>query len=643
MTSRTMRWRQYPKYEEDSLPALDESLAAAGPIVSTTGFAGEGRLRRVRRLVVADVFAHFLAQTLGQPVSLRDVAVVDGADETVRKQYVPSAAEVLRRLPPSRLAVTGDQLVLSGDDLLHSVLDASAECGWPEAVLAPQRVAIGGSRGALARFSRTDDRGDIEVFTTRPDTIFGATFLAVSPSHPAAQLARPDQWAAFHAECDRMSGDPTAKVGVPLELSVQNPLDPDRTLPVWLGNFVVESYGTGAAGGCPACDQRDLDFARRYGLPVISIVCPPGQDPRTYEVGSESYAGADGTIINSGFLSGLPIPEAINAAIAHLVEVGRGVPTVQFRRRPLVVAEAAGTGVSEFQHAGGSWRYTDAFLTAAALLDSPAAAGWRPHLMHVTEPEAATRHLLDARVLQRALADGTQFTAQEPWDEIVLVGDVVPSPGTTAELPAGEGEAVRIAMLADTPPEREAEWSDKRYASAARFIDGTAKLFSTPGVEGGMDQAGLAAQVGRAAGALENALRRRRTNNAVAAVREIVSATTAAATRTGLDRSAEALAGSLLYPILPELAARALAAAGVSTTAPPTWPAVNEEGGQTELVELMVQINGKKRGSVQVPPGADEDTVIAAVRADASLSSQLGDRTIRKAVVVPNRLVNIVA
>jgi leucyl-tRNA synthetase len=629
--------------EEDFLHAPDQPLPVAHPIVSTTGFAGESQLRRFRRLSVADVFARFVSQTFGQPASLLDVAVMEGADERVRKRFVPGAIEALSRVPQARLVVVGDQLALSGDDLLASVLEAGKERRWPEAILAPQRVAIGGSRGALVRFARTDRCGDIEVFTTRPDTLFGASFVAVSPSHPAAQLAEPAQWAAFRAECDRVSDDPNAKVGVPLGLSVYNPLAPERALPVWLGNFVVETYGTGAAGGCPACDQRDLDFARRYDLPVISIVCPPGMDPTTYQVGSTAYAGSDGTIINSDFLDGLPVAEAIDAAITRLVEVGRGTPTVQFRRRPLVVAEAAEASGGDVHHGGRFWRFAEPFLTAAALVASPAATKWRPHVLHVTEPETATRHLLDARILLRALEDGSGLGTQEPWDKIVLVGDVLDSAGNSAaEIPTRESDAVRLAVLADTPPDREVEWNDKRYTAALKFIDGTRKLFSSPGTDHGIDKAALAAKVAKAAGTLENALHRGRTNNAVAAVREIVGEATEAATQTGLDRSAEAFVASLLYSMLPDLAARGLDAAGLPTAAPPAWPSVTEHGGEAELVELMVQINGKKRGTIQVDRDADEEVVIAAIRATGPLNSYLGEKPIRKAVVVPNRLVNIV-
>lgn len=613
--------------------ALDEFPDA--PVVSTVGSESEGQLRQFRRLSVADTLARFLSQVTGKPSALLDMTAADGADETIRKALVTGATEALGRLSADRITAHGDQLVLTSDDLLAAVLDARP-AGWPEAVLAAQRIAIGGSPGALVCFERTDGGGDIEVFTTRPDTIFGASFLAVSPSHPAAQLADEARWEAFRAECARVGGDPQAKAGIPLGVSVANPFLPDRALPVWLGNFVVDSYGTGAAGGCPACDQRDLDFAWRYGLPVYSIVCPPGEDPDTYQVGSSSYAGRDGTIINSGFLSGMPIAEAIPAAIAYLADHGRAVPTIQYRRRPLVIADAAPDGQGDLPLLGRSWRFTQPFLTAAALV----APGGRPHALHVTVAENATRHLLDARVLSRAL-----HTGAEPWDELVFVGEVAEPSGAPVSALHGEGgDAARLAILSDTPPERDTEWSDKRYTAAVKFLDGAARLFAPGGQEADgsaprVDRAALENTVARAVANLEGSLQRRRTNTAVAAVREIV----AAADGIAPDAPAQAFLASAVYAVLPDLAARGLAAAGQSTAAPPAWPHTSRPDDGADLVELVVQVNGKKRGVVRVARDADAATVVEAVRADASLRAHLGDAPVRKTVVVPNRLVNLLA
>lgn len=613
-----------------------EPSAMALPVVSTAGFEGESGLRRFRRLSVAGVLARHTSQLLGQPAVLMEVAAVR-ADEGAHRTQAAAASTALGRLPQARLAIYGGKLVLKCEDLLEDLLASRTAANWPESVLAAQRVAVGRSRGAFARFARTDGQGDIEVFTTRPDTIFGASFVAVSVSHPAARLASPEQLVTFQAECDRVAGDPNAKVGIPLGLTVHNPFQPERLLPVWLANFVVDAYGTGAAGGCPACDQRDLDFARRYGLDVLSIVCPPGMDPDTYEVGAVAHAG-DGTIINSGFLSGRPVAEAIDAAVERLAETGRGRPAIQYRRSSLTVADPAPDGEGDVHFGDRRWRFTYPFLAAATTVVPPAGAQWRPHVLHVTAPETAARHLLDARVLLRALGSEHGGSYQEPYEEVVLIGDVLGSSQTPeVEGASAVDDAFRLAVLADTPPEREFEWNDGRPAAARKFVEGASRLFTSS--EGRRtDRASLAQDIAKPAVRLEEALRRRRLNTAVAAAREITGLAGARAAVAPLDDPAQELIASLLYSLLPGISR----GAGSSADTVPAWPDDLRDIGATEMIELAVQINGKKRGAVHLTPDAGEEAVLAAIRADRGLRTQLGDKAIRKLIVVPNRLVNIV-
>ena len=618
-----------------------ESGSTAFPTVSTAGFEGESELRRFRRLTVAGVLARHISQQLGQPATLMDVTAA-GADGAVRGESVAAAIVALDRLPAERLTVCGGTLTLEGDDLLELVLAADTVFGWPESVLAAQRVAIGRSQGAFVRFARADGGDDIEVFTTRPDTIFGASFVAVSLSHPVARLAPAHRLAEFQAECDAAADDPNAKIGIPLGIAVRNPFVPERLLPVWLANFVVDTYGTGAAGGCPSCDQRDLDFARRYGLDTPTIVCPPGSDPDTYEVGSLAHSGT-GIIVNSGFLSGLLVDEAIDAAIARLADMGIGRPAVQYRRPSLMVAVESPDDQGDIHYRASHWQLTSAFLTAAALVVPPVGAAWRPHVAHVTEPELATRHLLDARVLLRALSGGQGTSRQEPSEEIVLIGQVSGSAGRSAHSgPAWADDAFRLAVLADTPPDRELEWQDSRYAVAVKFTESVGRLFATAPMEAkAADKAGLASGVAKTAERLADALRRRRLNTAVAAAREIVGEATAQVASVGLDPSAAELMASLLYALLPDLGSKGLVLAGAPAETVPAWPDLGRAAAAS-TVELAVQINGKKRGVVRVAPEADTDAVLAAVHADLALAIQLGGKAVRKVVVVPNRLVNLV-
>lgn len=189
---------------------------------------------------------------------------------------------------------------------------------WPEKVRTMQRNWIGRSEGLRVRFEvagngAPGEARTIEVFTTRPDTLFGMSFLALSPDHPVARMLaadRPDL-SAFIDECHRMGTsvavlETAEKKGFDTGLKVRHPFN-GTEYPVYVANFVLMDYGTGAIFGCPAHDQRDLDFARKYGLSVTPVVLPEGADPASFTVGDEAYTG-DGTLFNSAFLDGLSVP-----------------------------------------------------------------------------------------------------------------------------------------------------------------------------------------------------------------------------------------------------------------------------------------------------------------------------------------------
>src|SRR5712691_11450172 len=214
---------------------------------------------------------------------------------------------------------------------------------WPERVRLMQEHWIGRSEGArvMFRVAGGDDRRDdtVEVFTTRPDTLYGASFLALSPHHPLAQsLAAADpELAEFIAECDRLGTgeaviEAAEKRGYATGLDAVHPLDLARKVPVYVANFVLMEYGTGAIFGCPAHDQRDLDFARKYALPVIPVVLPPGENPARFTVGDTAYV-EDGTLFNSDFMNGLPVAAAKRAVGERLEQSGSGERTVAYRLR----------------------------------------------------------------------------------------------------------------------------------------------------------------------------------------------------------------------------------------------------------------------------------------------------------------------
>ncbi|MFO0348484.1 MAG: leucine--tRNA ligase [Alphaproteobacteria bacterium] len=233
------------------------------------------------------------------------------------------------------------QWFLRISDMAEELLEAIDSLErWPDKVRLMQRNWIGKSEGARVTFELTDSvHTSLEVFTTRPDTLFGASFCAISGDHPIAQdLARKNPaLAAFIAECKRIGSSAAAietaeKMGFDTGLRARHPFIAGRELPVHVANFVLMEYGLGAIFGCPAHDQRDLDFARAYGLSVTPVVLPAGADPAGFAVGADAFTG-DGTAFNSGFLDGLPVQEAKRAAIARLEKTGQGTGVVNWRLR----------------------------------------------------------------------------------------------------------------------------------------------------------------------------------------------------------------------------------------------------------------------------------------------------------------------
>ncbi|HEX5212946.1 MAG TPA: leucine--tRNA ligase [Pseudolabrys sp.] len=206
---------------------------------------------------------------------------------------------------------------------------------WPDKVKLMQKNWIGRSEGLLVRFmldpaTAPNKEAELEIFTTRPDTLFGAKFMALSPDHPLAQAAaaKNPKLAAFIAETKKIGTsqaaiDTAEKMGFDTGIRAVHPFDPNWKLPVYVANFILMEYGTGAIFGCPAHDQRDLEFANKYGLGNTPVVCPPGQDPKTFVITDVPYL-EDGKMINSRFLDGMTIEQAKEEVAKRLEKDTRG-------------------------------------------------------------------------------------------------------------------------------------------------------------------------------------------------------------------------------------------------------------------------------------------------------------------------------
>jgi leucyl-tRNA synthetase len=362
---------------------------------------------------------------------------------------------------------------------------------WPERVRVMQENWIGRSEGARVFFGIAGRNDRLEIFTTRPDTLFGASFCALSPNHPlAAELAKGNPALAdFIAECNRMGTseavlETAEKKGFDTGVKVLHPLVKSWALPLYVANFVLMEYGTGAIFGCPAHDQRDLDFARKYRLTVRPVVLPPGGDPQTFAIADEAYV-EDGTIINSDFLDGLPVAEAKRRVNQRLEAMGVGQGTVVWRLRdwgvsrqrywgcPIPVIHCPGCGIVAVpekdlpvelpldvsfdkpgnpldhhptwkhttcpQCGGAALRETDTFDTffesswyfdrfCSPRSDKPFARGdvdyWMPVDQYIGGIEHAVLHLLYSRFFSRALRDCGYLDVKEPFAGLFTQGMV---------------------------------------------------------------------------------------------------------------------------------------------------------------------------------------------------------------------------
>jgi leucyl-tRNA synthetase len=648
---------------------------------------------------------------------------------------------------------------------------------WPEKVRLMQENWIGRSKGLRFRFlfagaSPHGFEDGLEVYTTRPDTLYGASFVGISPGHPLAEriAAADPKAAAFIAECARGGTseadiEAAPKLGYDTGLEVAHPFVEGERLRVWIANFILMDYGTGAIFGCPAHDQRDLDFARKYALPVRPVVLPSGADPLTNSVGTEAFTGP-GKIYNSGFMDGLDIEAAKAAAIGRIEEMGLGQGATVYRLRdwgvsrqrywgcpiPVIHCEACGVQPAPdadlpvvlpddvtFDKPGNpllrhpTWRHVacpkcggkaeretdtlDTFVDsswyfarftdpkAAQPIDKAAADAWMPVDQYVGGIEHAVLHLLYARFITRALKDEGMLSVEEPFAGLFTQGMVThetyrstgANPGwvapaeieknasgqlieTATGLPIEVGgvekmskskknvvapeeifdaygvDAARLFVMSDSPPERDVEWTESGVEGSFRFVHRMWNEFDAQ-PEGPVaaaeadDQAkALLKATHRLIKSVTDSIEGFRFNSGIARLYEFLNVLkaypAAGASPAVLAARAEALGvmARLVAPFTPHLAEEGwerIGGQGMAVAAP--WPVYDPGLAAEDEAVLPVQINGKRRGEIRAPVGADEDAVKAIVFADEALKRHLDGLTVRKVIVVKDRIVNIVA
>jgi leucyl-tRNA synthetase len=675
-----------------------------------------------------------------------------------------SGEPVERRLLPQWML----RITAFAEDLLRALDDLER---WPDSVRTMQANWIGRSEGATIRFrlAGRDDR--LEVFTTRPDTIFGASFCALAPNHPlAAELAAKDaDLAAFIAECNRIGTseatlETVEKQGYRTGLDVLHPFLEGQSLPLYVANFVLMEYGTGAIFGVPAHDQRDLEFARKYALPV-RIVVRPRDAGDGFEIGEEAFTG-DGTLVNSDFLDGLDVDAAKGEVTRRLAARGEGEARTTYRLRdwgvsrqrywgcPIPVIHCAACGIvpvpaddlpvtlpddvtfdapgnplerhPTWKHVtcprcgGKAERDTDTFDTfvdsswyfarfasphADVPLEPDAMRRWLPVDQYVGGIEHAILHLLYSRFFMRALRRCGYVEFDEPFAGLLAQGmvchetyrdgggrwlypeqvardeaGVMRRRDDGAPVTVGRSESMskskrnvvdpseiidrygadtaRLFMLSDSPPERDLEWTAAGVDGAWRYVQRLWRLITSPPaalpapgtpMPNAFTPAGLELRraVHRTIAAVTDDIERFHFNKAVARVRELSNAVQsfdAAIPEAGvvLREALEALV-LLIGPMTPHLGEelwRALGRDGFLCEEP--WPVADAALCAAETVVIAVQVNGKKRATVSLDAGSDRATVEARALAEPNVATFIGDRPIRKVIVVPDRIVNVV-
>jgi leucyl-tRNA synthetase len=696
---------------------------------------------------------------------LANEQVIDG------KGWRTGAPVEKREIPMYYLRITdyADELLASLDDL----------DGWPERVRTMQANWIGKSEGAEISFVCGLDT--IKVFTTRPDTLMGATFMAVAAEHPLAKKAAEDnaELAAFIAECQKggVSEADIAvqeKKGMDTGLKAVHPLTGDE-LPVWVANYVLMAYGEGAIMAVPGHDERDFEFANKYGLPIRQVISlPEGReyDDRHWH---DDYAAREGHLVHSGPYDGLAWSKGFEAIVADLEKQGAGRARTQFRLRdwgisrqrywgcpipivhcpecgdvpvpdedlPVVLPEELvpdGSGNPLNRHAefletdcpkcGASARREtdtmDTFVDSSwyflrytcpdndeAMVDERADQ-WMPVDQYIGGIEHAILHLLYARFWTKLMRDEGLVSADEPFKRLLTQGMVLAEtyyredasgrktwfnpadvrvqrdgkgeilsavlesdgepvePGGIEKMAKSKNNGVDPQALVDTygadtvrlfsmfaaPPEQSLEWSEAGVEGAWRFLkrlfagvqahvaDGPLPGRRPEGLEGSARE--LRTRLHETIAKVGDDMGRRQTfNTAIAAIMEFCNelqrfAAEDEAGRLLVQEAWESVV-RLIAPVTPHIAEalwRDLGREGSVFEA--GWPEVDESALQRAAVTVVVQVNGKVRGRVEVPPGADRDSVQEAAMADENVARHLQDKTVRKVILVPDKLLNIV-
>ena len=668
-------------------------------------------------------------------LAYRDKAIVnwDPVENTVlaNEQVIDgkgwrSGATIERReLPQWFLRITNYcEELLSGLDNLE----------WPEQVKVMQRNWIGRSEGFEIDF-RSESGEIIVAYTTRPDTLFGATYMALAPEHPLVQATAKNNTkvAKFLEETKSQSVSEEAlekmdKTGVPLGIKAINPIN-GESIPVWAANFVLMTYGTGSIMSVPAHDQRDFDFAKKYDLDIKPVIVPKkGSKEHDFEV---SAFIDQGELINSGEFNDLDSNEAKTTIGDRLVSGGLAKKVINYRLRDWLVSRQRYWGApipvltnekdeiiaekdenlpvilpEDVQFDGvqspiksmkeffevtlddqvthiretdtfdtfmeSSWYYAR-FCSSDSqekMLDERAKY-WLPVDLYIGGIEHAILHLLYARFYHRLLRDEGLVEGDEPFKRLLTQGMVLnngakmsKSMGNTVdpeEMINNYGaDTVRLFMMFTAPPEQSLEWSDKAINGSFRFLkrlwtlvqSRRDDLLNTEEINSQDDfnekQAILRRKTHQTIAKVSDDIGRRYTfNTAIAAVMELVNDINVFQIEDEIDQKVakEAITSVLLLlaPIVPHICNRLWLDLGFDQPIiDEVWPKHNPDLMMTDTLEIIVQVNGKLRSKITVDSSIGDPELEQLALMDEKIKKYTDDQTIKKIIIVPKKLVNIV-
>jgi leucyl-tRNA synthetase len=587
------------------------------------------------------------------------------------------------------------------------LLEDLALIDWPERTKTIQRNWIGRSEGAEVLFRDEELGVDVPVFTTRPDTLFGATFFVLAPEHPLVERFANDEARAYVERAAARSVEERQtkeKDGIFTGHHVVNPVNGEQ-IPVWIADYVLMDYGTGAIMAVPAHDGRDREFAERYGLPIAPVI-----DEET------------NVLVDSGDFTGQPADEAKENIVAWLRELGRGAPAVSYRLRdwsfsrqrywgspiPIVYCDECGIvpvpedelpvllpEVEDYRPKGkpplaaneewinvpcprcggagrreadtmdtfvdSSWyflRYCDAHNDTAPF-DERLVDFWMPVDQYVGGIDHATGHLLYSRFFVKALNDFGLLGFREPFQRLFHQGWVrqgglkmsktkgnVTSPDELADMYGAD--AVRLYILFLGPADQDMDWTAEGVEGVARFLRRLWRIVheaaSNASAESQPEQepSALVRKTHETIAKVSDDIGRRYVfNTPIAAVMELVNELAKDPSAPGARFAAET-AVSLIQPYAPHIAEELWSALGYERLWEQPWPLADPSKLERETFELVIQVNGRVRDRVEASVEESEEQLVERALASPRVQAQLDGKTVRQTIVVPGKLVNVV-